>query len=238
MWSESSWSNLLRSFAWLCRCFLCVWQNRGQTLYLGLLFLAKTLMFLILFEHESSESLFWFINLIVWTQRNNLELRPLFRKVHAQVFLLWIPPTTVQSVWRTPTCTTRLFRDTRKPMHLPLQGLGMVGSCGLPGLVGSAPCSYLNEVWWRALLVSTDLSVAEEPQHGQRRMGLPAPEQRWCGLSSPGDSDRALHCTYVLAVGGVAVLLRTAGFRGMPPCAVSFNNPLYLSKEDLEITSS
>lgn len=147
MRSESSWSNLLRSFAWLCRCFLCVWQNRGQTLYLGLLFLAKPLMFLILFEHEPSESSFWFINLIVWTQRNNLELRPLFRKVHAQVFLLWIPPSTVQSVWRTPTCTTRLFRDTGKPMHLPLQGLGIVGSCGLHGIVGSAPCSYLNEVW-------------------------------------------------------------------------------------------
>lgn len=30
----------------------------------------------------------------------------------------------------------------------------------------------------RALLVSTDLSVAEEPQPGQRRMGVPAPERR------------------------------------------------------------
>lgn len=34
--------------------------------------------------------------------------------------------------------TTRLFRDTGKPVHLPLRGLGMVGFYGLHGVVGPA----------------------------------------------------------------------------------------------------
>lgn len=35
-------------------------------------------------------------------------------------------------------CTTRLFRDTGKPVHPPLPGLGMVGFYGLHRVVGPA----------------------------------------------------------------------------------------------------
>ena len=104
--------------------------------------------------------------------------------------------------------------------------------------MGPAPCCCPNEVWWRALVVLTGPSTAEEPQPGQRRMGLSAVEQRWHRLSPSGERGRALRCMYTLAIGGLAVLSRTAGSWGMSPHTVLLNNPLCFSKEDLEVSSS
>lgn len=217
-WSESSWSNLLHSFAWLCRCFLCVWQKRGQTLYLGLLFLAKTLMFLILSGHKSSESWFWFINLIVWTQRNSLELWPSFGEVHAQAFLLWIPLSSVQSVRRTVICTAGLFRGTGECRHLPLWGLAAVGSCVLHGVVGTAECGYANKVWWGALAVSPGTSPW---------LRNPSPTNIvWSSLFWSSVGTGWAHLETMAGhwpLWGVAVLSRLVRFWEMSPHAVSLN---------------